>query len=65
MFVLAGCSKSKTCQCTITQTMPEMGPMVSTVTQNIEKGKCEDMNAESTTTMEDMVMTQTVVCAEK
>lgn len=70
MFVFAGCSKTRTCSCTITQTMhdleyDETETMVTNTTQTIEKGHCEDLNATTTSSMAGYAtMTQVVECAE-
>ena len=65
MFAVAGCSKSKTCDCTVTQDIPYVGPSTTTTTTTIEKGNCSDLNTTSTTTMDGMTVTTKMVCKEK
>lgn len=65
MFAMAGCSKSKTCKCTITQNVPYVGPTTTTTTGTIEKGDCSDLNSTTTTTVDGMTITQTMVCVEQ
>lgn len=65
MFVMTGCSKSKTCNCTVTQNVPYVGPTTATTTGTIEKGNCSDLNTTTTITMEGMTVTQTMECVEQ
>ena len=65
LFVMVGCSKSKTCRCTVTQNIPYVGPTTTTTTGTIEKGNCSDLNTTSTTTVEGMTITQTMECVEQ
>lgn len=67
LCAFVGCSKPKDCKCTADQSFSgiDMNPMVTEYTQTIEKGKCEDLNTTSTTTMEGVVLTQVVKCSEK
>ena len=65
MFAMAGCSKSKTCNCKMTQNIPYVGPSVTTTTATIEKGNCSDLNSTSTTTMDGITVTTTMECTEK
>lgn len=65
LFAVAGCSKSKTCNCTTTQNIPYVGPTETVSTVTIESGNCSDMNSTSTTTMEGMTVTTTITCTEK
>lgn len=65
MFAIAGCSKTKTCNCKMTQNVPYVGPTVTNTTTTIEKGSCSDLNSTSTTTVEGMTITQTMECVEQ
>lgn len=65
MFAMAGCSKTKTCNCKMTQNVPYVGPTVTNTTTTIEKGSCSDLNSTSTTTVEGMTITQTMECVEQ
>lgn len=65
MFAMVGCSKSKTCNCKVTQNLPYVGPSVTNTTTTIEKGNCSDLNTTSTTTVEGMTVTSTMECTEK
>lgn len=68
MFVFVGCSKTRTCNCVTTQSYVDdydTDEMVTTTTLTIDKGHCEDMNAEQTTSMEDVTYIQTVKCTEQ
>lgn len=65
LFAMVGCSKSKTCNCTVTQNMPYVGPTTTTTTTTIEKGDCSDLNSTSTTTIEGITVTATMVCSEQ
>jgi len=56
------CNKSKDCTCTTTQTMPDMDPMVTTTVVTSDNGKCDKLNATSTTTTPNGNITQTVEC---
>lgn len=59
---LVGCSKSKDCNCTVTQNMPGMGPMTTEAVYTAEDGDCSDLNATTTTTVNGQTITQTVKC---
>lgn len=71
MFVFAGCSKGKECNCTVTKTMYE--PMFNqwyTITydtiQTITAGTCGDLNTHSTTAeLDDENVTLEVECVER
>ena len=65
MFAIAGCSKTKTCNCKMTQNVPYVGPTVTNTTTTIEKGSCSDLKSTSTTTVEGMTITQTMECVEQ
>lgn len=65
MFALTGCSKTKTCNCNVTQNIPYVGPSTTTTTTTIEKGNCSDLNSTSTTTVDGMTVTTTMKCTEK
>lgn len=65
MFAMVGCSKTKTCNCTVTQNIPYVGPSTTTTTGTIEKGNCSDLNTTTTVTMEGMSITQTMECVEQ
>lgn len=65
MFALAGCNKSKTCNCKMTQNLPYVGPSVTNTTTTIEKGNCSDLNSTSTTTVEGVTVTTTMECTEQ
>lgn len=58
MFALAGCSKSRTCNCKVTQNVPYVGPSVTNTTTTIEKGNCNDLNTTSTTTAGGVTVTK-------
>jgi hypothetical protein len=55
---LVGCSKSKDCNCKVTQTVPGGEPMVTNVTYTADDGDCDQFN--STTTVSGMQ--QTIKC---
>ncbi len=59
---LVGCSKSKDCDCTITQNMPGIGPQVTQATYTAENGDCSDLNATTTTVVAGQTITQTIKC---
>lgn len=59
---LVGCSKSKDCNCTVTQNMPGMEPQVTQVTYTADDGDCSGLNATSTSTVAGQTITQTVKC---
>ena len=71
MLAFTGCSKTRVCNCTITQTIEDLEfdeteTMVSNTTQTIEKGHCEDLNATTTNSVAGyMNMTQVVKCEEQ
>lgn len=65
MFAVAGCSKSKTCNCTTTQNIPYVGPSTTNTTVNINEGNCSDLNTTSTTTVEGVTVTTVMECTEK
>lgn len=56
------CNKTKDCTCTTTQSMPGMDPIVTTTTMPVEGGKCDDLNATSTTNTPDGKIVQTIEC---
>lgn len=59
---LVGCSKSKDCNCTITQSIPGMEPQVTEVVYTADDGDCSSLNATTTTTVAGQTMTQVVKC---
>ncbi len=64
MFAFVGCSKTRTCNCVTKQSF-DGEQIVTNTTLTIDKGKCEDMNATQTMTMDGETITQTVECAEQ
>ena len=66
-LLATGCSKTKTCKCTITQnwvSISDMDPMVSEVTQTINSGKCTDLNSTQNSSMGGETYVQTTECIE-
>ncbi len=61
-FALVGCSKSKDCNCTITQNIPGMGPQVTEAVYTADDGDCSGLNATTTTTVAGQTITQTIKC---
>ena len=59
---LVGCSKSKDCNCTVTQTMPGMEPMVTEAVYTANDGDCSDLNATTTSSVAGQTITQTIKC---
>lgn len=66
VFVLVGCTKTKECKCTTTQSwdIEEMEPMVSTSTMTINEGKCSDLNANQTMNAGGQTYTMVNECVE-
>ena len=62
-FMFVGCKK--TCTCKTTQVFPDQDPIVTTTTVTIEKGKCTDMNAEQTSTIDGETISQKVECVQE
>ena len=68
MFVFVGCSKTRTCKCVTTQSYVDefdSDEMVTTTIRTIDKGHCEDMNAEQTSNIYDVTYTETIRCTEQ
>lgn len=60
---LVGCSKSKDCNCTVTQNVPGMDPIVTTATYTADDGDCSDLNATQTVNSPyGGTMTQVIKC---
>ncbi|MBR1549427.1 MAG: hypothetical protein IJ634_02195 [Bacteroidales bacterium] len=59
---LVGCSKSKDCNCTVTQNIPGMGPQTTEMVYTADDGDCSGLNATTTSTVAGQTITQTIKC---